>query len=70
MPLLEYDTPNRDVTNGERTVDEMMGGYVMHTVDRENAWRELKRYHAKRAPPRFVIWPRSLPTPSAVPRVV
>jgi hypothetical protein len=36
-PLVnKYDTPNRDVTNGERTVDEMMGGYVMHTVDREN----------------------------------
>jgi len=34
--VLKYDTPNRDVTNGERTVDEMMGGYVMHTVDGED----------------------------------
>jgi len=34
--VLKYDTPNRDVTNGERTVDEMMGGYVMHTVDGES----------------------------------
>jgi hypothetical protein len=34
--VLKYDTPNRDVGNGERTVDEMMGGYVMHTVDSEN----------------------------------
>ena len=35
-PLVkEYDTPNRDVTNGERTVDEMMTGYVMYTEDSE-----------------------------------
>jgi hypothetical protein len=34
--VMKYDTPNRDVTNGERTVDEMMGGYVMHTVDDES----------------------------------
>jgi hypothetical protein len=33
--VVQYDTPNREVTNGERTVDEMMGGYVMHTVDSE-----------------------------------
>jgi len=33
--VMEYDTPNRDVTNGERTVDEMMTGYVMYTEDSE-----------------------------------
>jgi hypothetical protein len=33
--VVEYDTPDRDVTYGERTVDEMMGGFVMHTVDSE-----------------------------------
>jgi hypothetical protein len=33
--VLQYDTPNREVTYGERTIDEMMGGYVMHTVDSE-----------------------------------
>jgi hypothetical protein len=33
--VVKYDTPNREVTYGERTVDEMMGGYVMHTVDSE-----------------------------------
>jgi hypothetical protein len=32
---VKYDTPNREVTHGERTVDEMMGGFVMHTVDSE-----------------------------------
>jgi hypothetical protein len=34
--VMKYDTPNREVSNGERTVDEMMGGYVMHTVDSEH----------------------------------
>ncbi len=34
--VMQYDTPNRLVTYGERTVDEMMGGFVMHTVDKEN----------------------------------
>ena len=33
--VVQYDTPNREVTYGERTVDEMMGGFVMHTVDSE-----------------------------------
>lgn len=33
--VVKYDTPNREVTYGERTVDEMMGGFVMHTVDTE-----------------------------------
>lgn len=33
--VLQYDTPNRLVTHGERTIDEMMGGFVMHTVDAE-----------------------------------
>jgi hypothetical protein len=33
--VMQYDTPNRLVTHGERTVDEMMGGFVMHTVDAE-----------------------------------
>ena len=33
--VMRYDTPNRLVTHGERTVDEMMGGFVMHTVDSE-----------------------------------
>jgi hypothetical protein len=33
--VVKYDTPNREVTYGERTVDEMMGGFVMHTVDSE-----------------------------------
>jgi len=33
--VLQYDTPDRLVTYGERTVDEMMGGFVMHTVDAE-----------------------------------
>jgi hypothetical protein len=33
--VVRYDTPDREVTYGERTVDEMMGGYVMHTVDSE-----------------------------------
>jgi len=33
--VMQYDTPNRLVTHGERTVDEMMGGFVMHTVDSE-----------------------------------
>jgi hypothetical protein len=33
--VVKYDTPDRDVTYGERTVDEMMGGFVMHTVDSE-----------------------------------
>jgi hypothetical protein len=33
--VAKYDTPNREVTYSERTVDEMMGGYVMNTVDSE-----------------------------------
>ena len=33
-PLVaQYDTSNREVTYGERTVDEMMGGFVMNTAD-------------------------------------
>src|ERR1700722_1826029 len=34
--VLQFDTPGREVLWGERTVDEMMGGYVMYTADREN----------------------------------
>lgn len=34
--VLQYDTPNRVVTYGERTVDEMMGGFVMNTIDRQD----------------------------------
>jgi hypothetical protein len=34
--VVKYDTPNRAVTYSERTVDEMMGGYVMNTIDSEN----------------------------------
>jgi hypothetical protein len=30
-----YDTPDREVTWGQRTMDEMMGGHVIHTADRE-----------------------------------
>jgi hypothetical protein len=33
--VLKYDTPDRDVSRGERTIDEMMAGFVMHTVDSE-----------------------------------
>ena len=36
-PLVsQYDTPNREVDYGERTVDEMMGGYVMNTQDSQD----------------------------------
>jgi hypothetical protein len=31
--LLQYDTPDREVVWAERTIDEMMGGHVLHTVD-------------------------------------
>ncbi|HLJ18045.1 MAG TPA: hypothetical protein VKV15_26360 [Bryobacteraceae bacterium] len=34
--VLQYDTPNREVDYGERTVDEMMGGYVMNTADSQD----------------------------------
>ena len=33
--ILAYDTPDREVTWGQRTIDEMMGGHVIHTADRE-----------------------------------
>ncbi|HEY3840330.1 MAG TPA: cytochrome c [Bryobacteraceae bacterium] len=33
--VTQYDTPNREVDYGERTVDEMMGGFVMNTVDKQ-----------------------------------
>jgi len=33
--VLKYDTPDREVFRGERTIDEMMAGFVMHTVDPE-----------------------------------
>jgi hypothetical protein len=31
--LMQYDTPDREVVWAERTIDEMMGGHVLHTVD-------------------------------------
>jgi hypothetical protein len=31
--VMEYDTPNREVRFGNRTVDEMMTSYILHTVD-------------------------------------
>ncbi|MCI0621820.1 MAG: hypothetical protein L0387_09140 [Acidobacteria bacterium] len=31
-----YDTPDREVTWGQRTIDEMMGGHVLHTSDGEH----------------------------------
>ncbi len=34
--VTRYDTPDRAVGNGERTVDEMMTGYVMYTKDNEH----------------------------------
>jgi hypothetical protein len=34
--LLQYDTPDREVVWAERTVDEMMGGHVLHTVDSQH----------------------------------
>jgi hypothetical protein len=34
--VTQYDTPNREVDYGERTVDEMMGGFVMNTADKED----------------------------------
>jgi mono/diheme cytochrome c family protein len=30
-----YDTPDREVTYGNRTVDEMMTSYILHTLDSE-----------------------------------
>jgi hypothetical protein len=41
--VLKYDTPDRDVFDGERTIDEMMGGYVMHTVDSEHLSLDINR---------------------------
>jgi hypothetical protein len=41
--LMRYDTPNRSVGNGERTVDEMMTGYVMYTTDSEHLNLSLDR---------------------------
>lgn len=36
-PLVnQYDTTNREVDYGERTVDEMMGGFVMNTADSQD----------------------------------
>ena len=34
--VTRYDTPDRSVGNGERTVDEMMTGYIMYTQDDEH----------------------------------
>jgi hypothetical protein len=34
--LLQYDTPDREVVWAERTIDEMMGGHVLHTVDSQH----------------------------------
>ncbi|MCI0621616.1 MAG: hypothetical protein L0387_08095 [Acidobacteria bacterium] len=34
--LFQYDTPDREVTWGERTIDEMMGGHVFYTHDGEH----------------------------------
>jgi len=34
--LLQYDTPEREVVWAERTIDEMMGGHVLHTVDSQH----------------------------------
>ena len=42
--VVQLDTPDREVTYGERTVDEMMGGFVMHTIDAE----DLSRLSARR----------------------
>jgi hypothetical protein len=33
---MEYDTPNREVRFGNRTVDEMMTGYILNTLETEN----------------------------------
>lgn len=34
--LAGYDTPDHEVTWGERTIDEMMGGHVLYTLDTEH----------------------------------
>ena len=34
--VMQYDTPDREVDYGERTVDEMMGGFVMNTTDAQD----------------------------------
>jgi hypothetical protein len=34
--LLQYDTPDREVVWAERTIDEMMGGHLLHTVDSQH----------------------------------
>jgi len=34
--LLQYDTPDREVIWAERTIDEMMGGHVLHTADSQH----------------------------------
>jgi hypothetical protein len=34
--LMQYDTPDREVVWAERTIDEMMGGHVLHTVDSQH----------------------------------
>jgi hypothetical protein len=41
--LMRYDTPDRAVGNGERTIDEMMTGYVMYTADSEHLKLTLDR---------------------------
>jgi hypothetical protein len=41
--VTRYDTPDRAVGNGERTVDEMMTGYVMYTDDSEHLDLTLDR---------------------------
>ena len=41
--VTRYDTPDRSVGNGERTVDEMMTGYVMYTTDSEHLNLTLDR---------------------------
>ena len=41
--VTRYDTPDRAVGNGERTVDEMMTGYVMYTDDSEHLNLTLDR---------------------------
>lgn len=42
--VVKYDTPNREVTYSERTVDEMMGGYVMNTIDSEDLGLMVDRH--------------------------
>ncbi len=36
VTLLQFDTPEREVTWGGRTIDEMMGGHVLYTVDSQH----------------------------------